>query len=162
MNSHSKLLTVMIPALVVGWTVCRAKADDSYYTGEQVYSLQPKPESHKEMDQSAHDYQCMATLDSYPDMIMGHADNGRGVASYGLFEKEHDRFREVMDSLTWWYDLSRYDDGAMGLMPVEVIDGQVSAIMPWTKDTDWWLRHVSFTALHLNCYIEGLRKEDLY
>jgi hypothetical protein len=71
--------------------------------------------------ESAHDYQCMATLDSYPDMIMGHADNGRGdgiwrgVASFGLFEKKHDRFREVMDGMTWWYDLSRYDDGAMGL-----------------------------------------------
>lgn len=75
--------------------------------------------------QSAYDYQCMATLDSYPDMIMGHADNGRGdgiwrgVASFGLFEKEHGRFREVMDNLTWWYDLSRYDDGAMGLASCE-------------------------------------------
>jgi hypothetical protein len=71
--------------------------------------------------ESARDYQSMATLDSYPDMIMGHADNGRGdgiwrgIASSYLFGKKHERFREVMDSLTWWYDLSRYDDGAMGL-----------------------------------------------
>ncbi|HEX5790667.1 MAG TPA: DUF6288 domain-containing protein [Luteolibacter sp.] len=75
--------------------------------------------------QSAHDYQCMATLDSYPDMIMGHADNGRGdgiwrgAASFGLFDKKHDKFREVMDRITWWYDLSRYDDGAMGLASCE-------------------------------------------
>lgn len=75
--------------------------------------------------QSAYNYQCMATLDSYPDMIMGHADNGRGdgiwrgVASFGLFDKKHDKFREVMDRLTWWYDLSKYDDGALGLASCE-------------------------------------------
>ncbi len=71
--------------------------------------------------ESARDYLSMATLDSYPDMIMGHADNGRGdgiwrgIGSFYLFGKKHERFREVMDSSTWWYDLSRYDDGAMGL-----------------------------------------------
>ena len=74
---------------------------------------------------SARDYQSMATLDSYPDMIMGHADNGRGdgiwrgIASFCLFGKKHERFREVMDRITWWYDLSRYDDGAMGLASCE-------------------------------------------
>lgn len=70
---------------------------------------------------SARDYQSLATLDSYPGMIMGHADNGRGdgiwrgVASSYLFGKRHERFREVMDNTTWWYDLSRYDDGGVGL-----------------------------------------------
>lgn len=55
----------------------------------------------------------MATLDSYPDMIMGHVDTGRGdgiwrwIASFYLFGKKHERFREVMDNITWWYDLSR-------------------------------------------------------
>lgn len=70
---------------------------------------------------SARDYLSMATLDAYPDMIMGHADNGRGdgiwrglVSSY-LMEKEPAYFREVMDRITWWYDLSRFEDGAMGL-----------------------------------------------
>jgi hypothetical protein len=75
--------------------------------------------------ESARDYQSMATLDAYPDMIMGHADNGRGdgiwrgIASFYLFGKKHERFREVMDDITWWYDLSRYDDGAMGLASCE-------------------------------------------
>ncbi len=70
---------------------------------------------------SARDYQSMATLDAWPGMIMGHADNGRGdgiwrgIASFYLFDQKHERFREVMDRLTWWYDLSRYDDGGMGL-----------------------------------------------
>ena len=70
---------------------------------------------------SARNCQAMATLDAYPDMIMGHADNGRGdgiwrgMASFYLFQKEHAAFREVMDDTTWWYDLSRYGDGGIGL-----------------------------------------------
>jgi hypothetical protein len=70
---------------------------------------------------SARDCQALATLNAYPDMIMGHADNGRGdgiwrgIASTYLMEKKPAQFREVMDRLTWWYDLSRFDDGAMGL-----------------------------------------------
>jgi hypothetical protein len=49
MNRRSKLLTATLAALFVAWPVGQARADDSYYTGEQVYSLQPKPENHKEM-----------------------------------------------------------------------------------------------------------------
>lgn len=75
--------------------------------------------------QSARDYQSMATLDSYPGMITGHADNGRGdgiwrgVASSYLFAKKQARYREVMDKTIWWYDLSRYDDGGLGLASCE-------------------------------------------
>ncbi len=71
--------------------------------------------------QSARDCQAMTALDAYPDMTMGHADNGRGdgiwrgIGTFYLFEKEHAAFREVTDDLTWWYDLSRYDDGGIGL-----------------------------------------------
>jgi hypothetical protein len=36
---------------------------------------------------------------------------------------------------------------AISLMPAEVVNAQLNAIMPWTKYTDWWLRHASFTAL---------------
>jgi hypothetical protein len=44
---------------------------------------------------------------------------------------------------------------AISLMPAEVIDSQVNAIMPWTRHTDWWLRHASFTAL------QGLQRDPL-
>jgi len=70
---------------------------------------------------SARDYLSMSTLNSYPDMIMGHADNGRGdgiwrgIASSFLMEKEPKYYREVMNRIKWWYDLSRFGDGAMGL-----------------------------------------------
>lgn len=70
---------------------------------------------------SARDSLSMSTLNGYPDMILGHADNGRGdgiwrgIASSFLMKKEPKYYREVMDRITWWYDLSRFDDGAMGL-----------------------------------------------
>ena len=71
--------------------------------------------------ESARDHQAMATLNAYPDMIMGHGDHGRGdgiwrgVASAYLMEKKPAYFREIRDRITWWYDLSRFDDGAIGL-----------------------------------------------
>ena len=70
---------------------------------------------------SARDVLSMSTLDAYPSLIRGHADNGRGdgiwrgIGSYYLMEKKPAYYREVMDRLAWWYDLSRFDDGAMGL-----------------------------------------------
>jgi hypothetical protein len=48
-NRRSKLRTATLAALVVGAPVSHAQASDSYYTGEQVYSLQPTPWNHKEM-----------------------------------------------------------------------------------------------------------------
>lgn len=72
-------------------------------------------------DESARDNLSMATLDAYPSLIRGHADNGRGdgiwrgIGSYYLMEKNPAHYREVMDRIAWWYDLSRFDDGAMGL-----------------------------------------------
>lgn len=71
--------------------------------------------------ESARDSLSMATLNAYPAMITGHADNGRGdgmwrgIASSYLMEKKPAQFREVMDRIRWWYDLSRFDDGAIGL-----------------------------------------------
>jgi hypothetical protein len=49
MNHRSKVRSAILAASVAGWPVCHAQVDDSYYTGEQVYSLRPKPQSHKEM-----------------------------------------------------------------------------------------------------------------
>ncbi|MCH7228870.1 DUF6288 domain-containing protein [Haloferula sp. A504] len=75
--------------------------------------------------QAARDSLSMATLNAYPAMITGHADNGRGdgmwrgIASTYLMEKKPAKFREVMDRITWWYDLSRFDDGAIGLATLQ-------------------------------------------
>ncbi len=71
--------------------------------------------------QSARDCLAMATLNSTITMITGHADNGRGdgiwrglVSTY-LMDKAPEQFREKMDGIRWWFDLSRYDDGGIGL-----------------------------------------------
>jgi hypothetical protein len=74
--------------------------------------------------QAARDYLSMSTLKSYPAMAVGHADNGRGdgmwrgtAASYLRNEKPDD-YRAMMDRITWWYDLSRFHHGGIGIATV--------------------------------------------
>ena len=50
MKNAAKLLSAMLAALTVGWSSSHVRAAETYYTGEQVYSLRPKPENHKDMD----------------------------------------------------------------------------------------------------------------
>ncbi len=71
--------------------------------------------------QYTRDSLAMATLNAYPAMVTGHGDHGRGdgiwrglVSSY-LMDKKPEYYREVMNRITWWFDLSRFDDGALGL-----------------------------------------------
>ena len=49
MSTTSLALPVLLATLVAGWLPSTSRADDSYYTGEKVYSLRPKPSSHKDM-----------------------------------------------------------------------------------------------------------------
>lgn len=70
---------------------------------------------------SARDYLSMSTLTGYPDMVVGHADNGRGdglwrgISSAFLREKSPELYRNTMNRITWWYDLCRADTGALGI-----------------------------------------------
>ena len=45
----SQFLPALLAALVVGGSTAPAQTADTYYTGEQVYTLRPKPESHKDL-----------------------------------------------------------------------------------------------------------------
>lgn len=71
--------------------------------------------------ESARDYLSMSTLRSYPTLVTGHGDNGRGdgiwrgLSAAYLMEKRPAEYRAMMDRLTWWFDLSRYANGAMGM-----------------------------------------------
>ena len=47
MPKTPQLLPALLAALTVGWLPATLHAEDSYYTGEPVYELRPKPESHK-------------------------------------------------------------------------------------------------------------------
>lgn len=71
--------------------------------------------------QGARDHLSMATITNYPVLVRGHADEGRGdgmwrgIASSYLIDKQGKDYRAVMDRLTWWYDLSRYANGGLGI-----------------------------------------------
>ncbi len=63
----------------------------------------------------------MATLTSYPSLVRGHADEGRGdgiwrgVASAYMLDYDASAYHSAMHDLTWWYDLSRRPSGAIGM-----------------------------------------------
>lgn len=71
--------------------------------------------------QKARDYLSMSTITNYPSLIRGHADEGRGdgmwrgIASIYLVDKQADDYRATIDRIKWWYDLSRYANGGMGM-----------------------------------------------
>jgi hypothetical protein len=60
-------------------------------------------------------------LTSYPVLVKGHGDEGRGdgiwrsiVTSYMLRDRPA-QYRAAMDRLTWWHDLSREPGGSIGI-----------------------------------------------
>ena len=74
--------------------------------------------------QTARDYLAMSTLKSYPSLATGHGDGGRGdgmwrgtSADY-LREKKPDEYQAMMDRLQWWFDLSRFHNGAVGIATI--------------------------------------------
>jgi len=68
----------------------------------------------------AKDYLSLSMIDSYPVLVQGHGDGGRGDAiwrgltSSYLMDKKAAEYHAVMHRLEWWYDLSRRPSGAMG------------------------------------------------
>ncbi len=70
---------------------------------------------------AARDSLALSMLQSYPCIATGHADEGRGdgiwrgLSSAYIKDKKPELYRESMDRLKWWYDLSRFADGSMGV-----------------------------------------------
>jgi len=70
----------------------------------------------------------MSTLTSYPSLIRGHADHGRGdgiwrgVASSYMLDSDPEAYHAAMNRLKWWYDLSRRPSGALGLATCQRFD----------------------------------------
>lgn len=78
----------------------------------------------------------MSMLDSYPALAMGHGDEGRGDGiwhglsiSY-LREQKPALYREAMDRLTWWHDLSREHGGSIGIATVDFYGSGVGSSGP--------------------------------
>ena len=79
--------------------------------------------------EKARNYLALETIDSYSTMVMGHGDNGRSDAiwrsittSYLMKEKPA-LFRESMDRLTWWHELSREPGGSIGIATLDFLNG---------------------------------------
>ena len=78
--------------------------------------------------EKARNYLALGTIDSYSSMVMGHGDNGRSDAiwrsittSY-LMKDKPALFRESMDRLTWWHDLSREPGGSIGIATLDFLN----------------------------------------
>jgi hypothetical protein len=78
----------------------------------------------------------MTMIESYPGLAMGHGDEGRGdgiwtsIISSHLVKEKPALYREAMDRLTWWHDLSREPGGSIGIGTMEWGDGKVGSSGP--------------------------------
>lgn len=84
--------------------------------------------SDTEIYKKARNFLSMAMVTSYPKMVTGHGDNGRGdgiwrgtSAAY-MLNFDADQYHEQKDKLKWWYDLSRRPSGAVGMAAVKGFD----------------------------------------
>jgi hypothetical protein len=78
----------------------------------------------------------MSMIDSYPVLVMGHGDEGRGdgiwrsITTASLAEEKPALYREAMDRLTWWHDLSREPGGSIGIATLSWGNGEVGSSGP--------------------------------
>jgi len=84
----------------------------------------------------ARQYLGMSMLTSYPVLVMGHGDEGRGdgiwrsiITSYTLRDRPT-QYRTAMDRLTWWHDLSREPGGSIGIATLTWQNGIIGSSGP--------------------------------
>lgn len=75
--------------------------------------------------EKARNYLALEMIDSYSSMVMGHGDEGRSdgiwrsITTSYLMKEKPALFRESMDRLTWWHDLSREPGSSIGIATLE-------------------------------------------
>jgi len=86
--------------------------------------------------EKARQYLGMSMLTSYPLLVKGHGDEGRGdgiwrsiITSYMLTDRPAE-YRKAMDRLTWWHDLSREPGGSIGIATLEWQNGIIGSSGP--------------------------------
>ena len=86
--------------------------------------------------EKARQYLGMSMLTSYPVLVKGHGDEGRGdgiwrsiVTSYMLRDRPA-QYRKAMDRLTWWHDLSREPGGSIGIATLAWQNGIIGSSGP--------------------------------
>lgn len=81
----------------------------------------------------ARQYLAMSMLTSYPVLVQGHGDEGRGdgiwrsIVSCYMRQDRPDQYRQAMDRLTWWHDLSREPGGSIGIAQLAWENGVIGA-----------------------------------
>lgn len=84
----------------------------------------------------ARQYLALSMLESYPVLVQGHADDGRGdgiwrgITTCYLMKEKPALFRQAMDRLTWWHDLSREPGGSIGIATLAWGNGEVGSSGP--------------------------------
>jgi len=86
--------------------------------------------------QKASHYLALSMIESYASLVCGHADEGRGdgiwrgfTTSY-LMKETPALFRQSMDRLIWWHDLSRESGGSIGIATLDFEEGKVGSSGP--------------------------------
>lgn len=85
-----------------------------------------------EVYEKSKQYLSMSMVTSYPIMVTGHGDDGRGdgiwrgIASAYMLDFDAPQYHQAMNRLQWWYDLSRRPSGAMGMATVKGFDDEGS------------------------------------
>ena len=84
----------------------------------------------------ASQYLALSTIESYQSMICGHGDEGRGdgiwrgITTSYLMDTKPALFRQSMDRLIWWHDLSREPGGSIGIATLDFSGGAVGSSGP--------------------------------
>jgi hypothetical protein len=86
--------------------------------------------------QKASQFLALSTIESYPSMVCGHGDEGRGdgiwrgITTSYLMKGKPALFRQSMDRLTWWHDLSREPGGSIGIATLDFYGSEVGSSGP--------------------------------
>ncbi len=78
----------------------------------------------------------LSMIDSYPVLVTGHGDEGRGdgnwrsITTAYVAQEKPALYREAMDRLTWWHDLSREPGGSIGIATLSWGNGDVGSSGP--------------------------------
>ncbi len=86
--------------------------------------------------EKASKYLALSMILSYESMVCGHADEGRGdgiwrgITTSYLMKEKPDLFRQSMDRLTWWHDLSREPGGSIGIATLDFYGSAVGSSGP--------------------------------
>ncbi len=80
--------------------------------------------------------QAMSMMDGYASLTTGHGDEGRGdgiwrsILNSYLIKDKPTLYREAMDGLTWWHDLSREHGGSIGIATLDFDGSAVGSSGP--------------------------------